>query len=123
MKGHGPVPFGREGSQARRRYIATPLGQLYFGAVMGVGVLTEISTPLVFGGMAMAAFLGWPQAITYGAGFGLGRAAALWVGSLVARPGSLHLVAGSYLQAKRYARWPNVLVSVLMLGAILGYRI
>jgi len=46
---------------------------IYFGALLGVGVLTEMSTPLVWAGVVYSAAAGLPWAIMYGLGFGLGR--------------------------------------------------
>lgn len=61
--------------QLNRRHIEVPLaGAALFGAVLGVGLLTPIATPLVWAG-AIAVFAGGSVAAgaLYGLGFALGR--------------------------------------------------
>jgi hypothetical protein len=77
-------PFSRQGAQANREWARSrPFGPLYFGGVMGIGLLTAISTPLVYVGVATSIALGSFWGLLYGGGFGIGRAVPAFVGSLV----------------------------------------
>lgn len=61
--------------QVNRRYAAVPLaGSALFGAVLGVGLLTLITTPLVWAGAVAVLATGSAAAgVLYGIGFALGR--------------------------------------------------
>ena len=50
-------------------------GRAYFGALLGTGILTEMSTPLVWSGLIYSVAAGLPAAALYGMGFGFGRSA------------------------------------------------
>jgi hypothetical protein len=55
-------------------------GGLIFGGLLGVGVLTKVTTPLVWVGAAASLAAGsalW--GLAYGAGFGLGRSVQLFI--------------------------------------------
>ena len=57
--GRHRIPWGRESVQARRPTAERGWpGLLYFGALLGVGLLTEMATPLVLAGAVMAAAQG-----------------------------------------------------------------
>ena len=69
----------KSGRQIRRAvaYAGLP-GAFVYGAVLGIGLLTVMSSPLVVvGGLACvlggAAFGGWWWGLVYGAGFAVGR--------------------------------------------------
>lgn len=77
----------RSGRQASRRVAQQArFGRVYFGAVLGFGVLTYMTTPLVYAGWLYGAEVGLPLSLLIGAGFGLGRSRPLATG-LVARGG------------------------------------
>lgn len=63
--------------QLNRKWTSVPnLGAAVFGVVLGIGLLTLITTPLVWIGVVAAFVAGSPLAgATYGLGFGLGRTA------------------------------------------------
>jgi hypothetical protein len=55
-------------------------GGLIFGGLLGVGVLTKVTTPLVWVGVAAGVAAGsalW--GLAYGAGFGLGRSVQMFI--------------------------------------------
>jgi hypothetical protein len=55
-------------------------GGLIFGGLLGVGVLTKVTTPLVWVGVAASLAAGSAQwGLAYGAGFGLGRSVQLFI--------------------------------------------
>jgi hypothetical protein len=69
----GLLPSPRK--QLNRRYVEIPVaGAALFGAVLGVGVLTSITTPLVWAGaLAVLATGSAAAGALYGLGFALGR--------------------------------------------------
>lgn len=74
------VPFGRTSVQANRDLVRGTPGLVYFGALLGNGLLTEMSSPLVWAGAGFAAVAGPLPALLYGVGFGLGRSATALAG-------------------------------------------
>lgn len=71
----------RRGFQARRDLaVRPPLGLYYFGALLGFGFLTTMSTPLVYAGAAIAFASPVAVGLLYGAGFALGRSVPAIVG-------------------------------------------
>lgn len=79
-------PWRKAGVQARRHLAARgAVGRAYFGAVLGVGVLTEITTPLVGAGLVASVALGPVAGITYGVAFGIGRAVPGFVAAVSLR--------------------------------------
>ncbi len=79
----GARTFGgsRSGRQANRRWAQqTRFGRFYFGAVLGFGVLTYMTTPLVYAGWLYAAAVGLPASLLAGVGFGLGRSRPIATG-------------------------------------------
>jgi hypothetical protein len=71
----------RRGFQARRDLaVRPPLGLYYFGALLGFGFLTTMSTPLVYAGAAIAFASPISLGVLYGAGFALGRSIPAIVG-------------------------------------------
>lgn len=74
-------PWARPGVQARRSLAKrNRRGVTYFGSLLGVGILTEMTTPLVIAGFLLAGAWPAPQALVYGLGFGIGRSAPAYVG-------------------------------------------
>jgi hypothetical protein len=103
----GLVPFGRRSIEANGRLVRGRPGLIYFGALLGVGILTEMSTPLVWAGVVYSAAAGLPWAVMYGLGFGLGRsmpalAAVPVYGRDIDYGDVAALVAGSLRRPLRY---------------------
>ena len=74
--------FTLRGRQARRKRAQRGIfGVAYFGALLGVGLLTEISTPLVLCGLASCVLEGPLYGLIYGAGFAFGRSAPAFAGA------------------------------------------
>jgi hypothetical protein len=119
VRGAPRVPAGRYGKQARRKYVGMRLGKLYFGSVLGTGILTELSTPLVYGGLMLAAVVWSPGSLGYGVGFGLGRSVTIWIGLLSTVRRSIHDVAGAFFLARPLARWPGAVVAAFGLAALI----
>jgi hypothetical protein len=77
--------YARLGIQANRRLAERGnWGMVYFGALLGIGFLTEVSTPLVAAGVVLSL----ASTATWGAAYGLGFALGRW------RPAVVGLVAG-----------------------------
>lgn len=78
-----PVPGSR--LQMNRQTAGLPgLGLVLYGAVLGIGVATIVSTPLVWLGFVFAVIagsVGW--GVAYGVGFAVGRALPLLVENLL----------------------------------------
>ena len=68
-------PGDRRGVQANKHLVRGIGGRLYFGALLGAGIVTEMSTPLVSTGIFYGLAGGALVAVCYGFGFGLGRSA------------------------------------------------
>jgi hypothetical protein len=67
--------FAQQGRQSVRSLAnAGRLGRLYFGAVLGVGIATHMTTPLVWASLFVASVEGVWWAAAAGIGFGLARA-------------------------------------------------
>ena len=82
--GFTKVPLGRESIQANRQWANKgPRGVFYFGALLGIGLLTQMTSPLVLGGALVAASSGVWWAVLYGAGFGAGRSLPALSGAVV----------------------------------------
>lgn len=117
LRGKERVPWGHEHVQARRDLaMHGPKGTLYFGAILGVGLLTDMATPLVYGGAALSLTLQVLPAIAYGVGFGLGRAGPAWIAVLVGRRFSPGSVAAQLIGATRFARWPGSAIAAIGLA-------
>lgn len=85
LTGSRRVPFGRASVQARRDLaLRSAPGLVYFGALLGVGLLTQMSTPLVYGGALLALASGPMVGLAYGAAFGVGRSLPAWGGAILA---------------------------------------
>ena len=72
--------------QANREWaFRGPLGQAYFGSLMGAGVLTQMTTPLVYASIFVAWSQGLVWALVAAVGFGIGRSAPAIAGAALAR--------------------------------------
>lgn len=70
-------PWARSGIQARRSIARRGgMGIFYFGSLLGVGVLTEMTTPLVVAGFLMAGVSTLPHALAYGRMLGVADSTA-----------------------------------------------
>jgi hypothetical protein len=71
----------RSGWQTNRRLATeTRLGRLYFGSMLGFGVATYMTTPLVYALVLYAVTVHLPVAVLAGIGFGLGRSTPILTG-------------------------------------------
>lgn len=69
-------PSGRQISKRMAR--SGSLGAFAYGAVLGAGILTVVSTPAVWLGAGLSLFTGaWSWGLLYGAAFGAGRSLLL----------------------------------------------
>jgi hypothetical protein len=110
------------GIQANRSWVQRgPLGLVYFGALLGAGVITEMSTPLAYAWIAAAGANGVSWGVIAGLGAGLGRATPAFAGAArlagAMSPGSI----GRYVYADwmRRARWPGALASLATLATLI----
>ena len=77
------VPLGRESIQANKQWARKgPRGLFYFGALLGIGLLTQMASPLVLAGAFVAASSGLWWAVAYGLGFGAGRSVPVLSGAI-----------------------------------------
>jgi hypothetical protein len=91
-------PFARDGIQANRRLAACGIrGLVYFGGLLGVGLLTTMTTPLVLAGGVLTALSGPLWGAAYGAGFATGRAAPAFAATALNR-GPARLTPGDLAQ-------------------------
>lgn len=118
------VPLGRESIQANRQWARKgPPGLVYFGAVLGIGLLTQTASPLVLGGAFVAASSGVWWAVLYGAGFGTGRSLPAFSGAMAGLggldPGQL---AARTISRRRtwVTRLAGSAASLLALGLLLS---
>lgn len=79
------MSFWRRSIQANRALVRGARGLLYFGALLGIGIFTEVATPLVWAGAFYSLAAGIPGGLLYGTGFGLGRSAPALAAVFVAR--------------------------------------
>jgi hypothetical protein len=119
VRGLADFPGSRRSRQSnRRRAQRGVLGSAYFGGVLGVGLVTEMTTPLVLTGAMMAVANALPWAILYGVGFGVGRSVASWVGVLIGGSGlSAGVVVEKVLDIASLTRW------VAVIAALIGFYI
>ena len=93
-------------NQANRSWAQSgALGQVYFGLLMGVGVLTQVATPLLYVGLAVAGTVGVGWAISCGVGFGLGRSVPAVAGAAMGMKRSPAEVFGATFQGATLFRW------------------
>ena len=110
-------PGSRRGRQANRRRAQRGLrGSIYFGAVLGPGVLTEAATPLVLLGVALSVGYGLTWSAGYGLGFAAGRSAASWTGVVLGgRDVNVNSVVHGMLALPRHMRWLGIATTVAAL--------
>ena len=76
--------FALPGRQAVRKLAQRGVaGVFYFGAILGVGLVTEMSTPLVLCGVLSCVLAGPAYGVVYGLGFALGRSSPAFHGAIV----------------------------------------
>lgn len=76
-------PGSLEGRQANRELARSKPGVLYFGMLLGTGLFTQMSTPLVYAGLALSLAEGAAWGALFGVGFGLGRSAPAFAGAFL----------------------------------------
>lgn len=108
------VPFGRVGVQANRDLaFKGPWGIVYFGALLGIGLLTQMSTPLVYGGAVLSMASGAAGGFIYGAGFGLGRSLPALGAALRGTPEDPSTIARFFTESVPTVRWLGASVAVI----------
>jgi hypothetical protein len=121
LRGGGHVPFGRPGVQAKRALVTRGyIGLSLFGAILGVGLLTEMSTPLVQAGCGLALAQQPLFGLCYGMGFGLGRSTGPWIGALAPRRLSMQSLAQPFLDWKANSRWLGLILTTLPMAYVLS---
>ena len=116
---HPLAPAGRQISKRLAR--ARGVGPLAYGMVLGTGVLTIISTPAVWLGLACCFAVGDPVwGAVYGVSFGVGRAAMLTHNTLKSRgisaAGVAMLVLGRQLDPRSKFWWCGVVGGLVLTG-------
>jgi hypothetical protein len=102
IRGRQTFPGDRQSVQANRALaFRGRLGLFYFGGLLGVAFLTEMSTPLLYVGAALSLAEGWPWAAAYGVGFGVGRAAPALVAACMRTSPSPDEVSRTFTLANR----------------------
>lgn len=122
LVGNRPVRFAGTGRQANRDLaMSGPMGLVYFGWVLGLGVLTAVSTPLVWSGVALSAANGWQWGAVFGISFGLGRSVIGVAGALTGFAVD-PLVVSTFIPMglARWFRPLGIASSLLMIYASLG---
>jgi hypothetical protein len=120
VRGGAGFPFDRSGVQANRGWaMSTRLGRVYFGYLLGLGVITHLTTPLVYALLALSAAAGWHVALALGVGFGLGRSVLAVAGAvLVDRGGDPGEISTRIITPGALDRWVGVLGAVAVVGAV-----
>jgi hypothetical protein len=103
--------------QLNRRYVEVPLaGAALFGAVLGVGLLTPVTTPLVWAGaIAVLASGSAAAGALYGFGFALGRTFQL-LQQRMYRPCSGGEIARRVVQRARRQHAVGAAVALCLIG-------
>lgn len=123
LSGRDSFRGDRQRFQAKRSWVNRGrAGLFYFGAVLGVGLLTEMSTPLVYAGAALAAASGPLAAAAYGVGFGLGRSVPPWVAVAMGDRAVPAVVGLAFIENGHRLRWLGALTggsaSLIALGSL-----
>jgi hypothetical protein len=115
-------PSASQGRQISKRLArASGIGPIAYGAVLGVGLLTIVSTPAVWLGLVCCLGVGRAASgVVYGMSFGAGRAFVLVHDSHQVGRGApeqivLH-VLGRQLDPKSYFPWYGILAGVTMVS-------
>jgi hypothetical protein len=121
-RGHYPIPWGRAGVQANRDLASRRrAGLLYFGGVLGPGILTVMSTPLVWVGVAFCLAGGVVWGVLYGMSFGFGRSVlGLVVASIKGRDLDAGQLTDHVLGMKSRVRWVGLATAVACVGLAVG---
>ena len=115
------VPLGRDSRQSNRHFASRGvLGQIYFGGVLGVGLLTQMSTPLVYAGALLSLANGPMWGGVYGVGFGLGRSVTPWIGAMKGEFEAPHRVSMFLIEGRSRMRWPGVAVVGLSMACLVA---
>jgi len=120
--GRTSVPFGRHAVQANRRLARRGAwGLVYFGALLGMGVLTEMASPLVIGGAWLSIAWGMHWGMSYGLGFGAARSMPAFRGAIAGSEGlSIHLPEKVIRRRNQFStRVMGVSLSVVLLSFLL----
>ena len=119
LSGRTGFPFDRSGVQANRAWATSMrVGRFYFGYLLGLGVITHLTTPLVYVLLALSAAAGWHVALALGVGFGLGRSLVAGAGAvLVDRGGDPDEISARIITPGAVDRWVGV-VSALAVVAV-----
>lgn len=117
-------PGDRESVQAlKQRALFGRFGRLYFGFLLGIGVLTSMTTPLVYVLLFVEASLHPAWAIAAGVGFGIGRSvpalAGVTIGGRIGGPGA----AAARITTRTHADRLVGCASSAALIALVGYGI
>ncbi len=109
------VPLGRSSVQANKSLVRGWSGIVYFGALLGVGLLTEMSTPLVWTGALYSVAAGPAAAAAYGLGFGLGRSSPAIAGGFLGPRIRDHHRVGLFviIDLRPRLRWAGLAASTL----------
>ncbi len=117
--GRRSFPGDRHALQANRRLASRgPVGLIYFGGLLSVGLLTEMTTPLVYGGVSFCLWAGPTVGALYGGGFALGRAVPAMIG--VCQRAACPATAAAYpaVAFQRSARVVGIVVPSILLLVI-----
>ena len=122
LRGHAGFPLDRSGVQANRAWaMSTRLGRVYFGYVLGLGVITHLTTPLVYALLALSAAAGWQVALALGIGFGLGRSLLAIAGAvLVDRGGDPGELSTRIITPGHVDRWAGAVVGLAVVGVAIA---
>ena len=120
LRGHAGFPLDRSGVQANRAWaMSTRLGRVYFGYLLGLGVITHLTTPLVYALLALSAAAGWQVGLALGIGFGLGRSLLAIAGAaLVDRGGDPGELSTRIITAGAVDQWVGALGALAVVGAV-----
>lgn len=118
LSGRTGFPFDRSGVQANREWaMATRVGRVYFGYLLGVGVITHLTTPLVYALLALSAAAGWQAALALGIGFGLGRSLLAVAGAvLVDRGGDAGEISARIITPGAVDRWVGAVSAIAVVA-------
>jgi hypothetical protein len=122
LSGSSGFPLDRSGVQANRAWaMSTRGGRVYFGYLLGLGLATHLTTPLVYALLALAAAGGWQVALALGVGFGLGRSLLALAGAvLVDRMGDPGDLSTRIITAGMLDRWVGAAGALAVVGVAIA---
>lgn len=105
----------RDGRQADKERARSPLtGRFYFGTALGIGIITYMTTPLVYGLLFIDAAVPIGVACLVGAAFGMGRSVPAFAGYATRMsPGEI----GAFFGRRA---WLDTLVGCIVSLVVLG---